>query len=481
MSNTERNPFLEGNFAPIREENQSENLEVVGELPAEINGCFVRNGPNSQFDPIGKYHWFDGDGMLHATEIENGRASYRNRWIRTEGFEKEREAGKALWTGFAELGDPKSPDGNPFKNLANTALVYHGNRALALWEAGAPYQFSLPSLDTVGLHDFEGRLTHPFTAHPRVDARTGEMMTFGYSPFPPYVRYSVVNPAGELVHTTEIDLDVPVMIHDMVITEHYSVIFDFPFTFRLDRIAKGEAPFKFEFDRPARFGFLPRHGDGKQIRWIETPPCYMFHATNAYEEDDDIVIVGSRLAYTTALAGGERPKELAPGEDGQGRMHRWRFNLNSGVVKEEPLDDTPSDFARVADALVGRKNRYSYNALFEPGQDGGVGDVPLFAGLARYDLDRGTKETHLHGPGRFGGEGVYVARPGSQDDGDGWVMTYVHDEREGTDELVVIDVQDFEAPPLARIQIPTRIPYGFHAGWFPAEQLRSQQYSSASG
>jgi carotenoid cleavage dioxygenase len=131
---TETSPFLSGNFAPVHEETQLEELQVIGELPPDLNGIFIRVGPNPQFDPVGRYHWFDGDGMVHGVRIKDGKASYRNRWVQTDGFLKEREEGRSLWTGFNEPLRLDNPHG-PFKNAANTAMVWHDGKLLALWEA----------------------------------------------------------------------------------------------------------------------------------------------------------------------------------------------------------------------------------------------------------------------------------------------------------------------------------------------------------
>ena len=93
-------PFLQNNFTPVHDEIVADDLEVIGSLPAGLNGMFLRNGPNPQFPPQGRYHWFDGDGMIHGVHLRDGRASYRNRFVRTRGFEIERREGKAIWTGL---------------------------------------------------------------------------------------------------------------------------------------------------------------------------------------------------------------------------------------------------------------------------------------------------------------------------------------------------------------------------------------------
>jgi carotenoid cleavage dioxygenase len=166
-------PFLEGNFAPVREEVEREDLPVIGELPTGLEGMFVRTGPNPQFDVIKGYHWFGGDGMLHGVRVKGGKASYRNRYVQTWGYKKEREAGRALWG--SGLGAPEfdNPHGTGRGNTGNTALVWHDGKLMTLWEGGDPHIVKLPGLETPGTYDYNGKLMHAFTAHPKVDERTG--------------------------------------------------------------------------------------------------------------------------------------------------------------------------------------------------------------------------------------------------------------------------------------------------------------------
>jgi carotenoid cleavage dioxygenase len=455
-------PFLQGNFAPIRKENEFEELEVIGEIPRALDGLFLRNGPNPQFDPPGAYHWFDGDGMLHGTRLRDGKAAYRSRWIRTAGFEKERAAGRAIWGGLFEPPQFDNPDG-AFKNTGNTALVHHAGELLALWEGGPPHRIALPSLDTLGLQDYGGRLTCPFTAHPKVDAASGEMMFFGYSPVPPYCTYGVVSASGELLRLEPLELEAAVMMHDMAITENHSIIMDLPLLFDLEAALEGGAPLRFDRERPARWGILPRHGGNADVRWFESPACYVFHTSNAYEEGDEIVLLGCRMEHTDVLI-----DEGAQEDSNNARMHRWRFDLTTGGVKEESLDDDATDFPRVNESRLGRPNRYSWNARFERKPSGAV---PLFEGINRYDQQSGAIQRHDHGAGRFGGEAVFAPRPGASREDDGWVMTYVHDEGAGSDELLILDARDLEAGPVARVRIPVRIPYGFHATWVDGTRI----------
>jgi len=463
MTTTTLNPYLEGNFAPVRQEITADALRVIGELPPDLSGMFVRNGANPQFSPIGSYHWFDGDGMLHGVQIRNGQASYCNRYVRTKGFQIERDAGHAIWTGLIEPPQPDNPHG-PYKNTANTALVWHAGQLMALWEAGEPHAIKLPELETIGPYTYSGKLSSAFTAHPKVDPVTGEMMFFGYSLFaPPFLQYSVVSATGELLRTVPIDLPVGVMMHDFAITEHYTIFMDLPMTFRPERIQRGEPAFKFEQESASRFGIVPRHGDNSTIRWFESSTCFVPHTLNAYEEGSEVVLIACRMKNSGLLEPAAEPSS-DPDENIR-PLYEWRFNLSSGTVREQVLDDISSEFPRVNEQLLGRKTRYGYAAKIANNP------VLLFDGVIKYDFSSGKSQVQEFGQGRYGGDLVFVPRPGATIEDDGWLVTCVHDEGSGSSELVVMNAQDVTAEPIARVLIPQRVPYGFHSIWISEEQM----------
>lgn len=451
-------PFLKGNFAPVHDEITAESLTVIGHLPDGLAGMYVRNGPNPQFAPRGRYHWFDGDGMLHGVHLRDGKASYRNRYIRTRGFETERKAGRALYTGLAEPPNFKEmlSGGELYKNAANTALVWHNDRLLALWEAGPPHEIELPDLSTLGPYTFEKKLRHPFTAHPKIDPETGEMLFFGYSPIPPYLMYSVADAEGRIKSTTPVKLPRPVMMHDFAITKNYSIFMDLPETFTL---GKGGAPmFQFQPELGARFGILPRYAAGAEIRWFEALPCFIFHTLNAFEDEKQVTLIACRMETFPDIL--SRHDDEAVWNDslaGAPQLYRWRFDLDSGQTHEEALDDFHVDFPRINDSGLGRPTRFGYTMAADMQR------------LAKYDLTTGTRIDHTFAPRRFAGEGVFVPRPDSTAEDDGWILTYVFDSDAGTSELVVLDAHQFDAPPIARVLIPVRIPFGFH-GTFVAEE-----------
>ena len=229
------NFFLDGNFSPVDQERDTEEMEVIGIIPTDLQGHFLRVGPNPVYVFSEEaYHTFDGDGMIHAIEFRNGKARYRNRFIENEGFKLEQERGDWVYKGMKSLMDPtpsRIPEGAPSsKNLANTAFTYHNNTLYALHEPSQPTIISLPDLDTQGPTDFDGKLTHPFTAHPKIDKKSGEMIAYGYSFQAPFVSYSVIDQHGDLVHTTPITIPRSIFMHDFAVTEKYTLFLDFPIT-----------------------------------------------------------------------------------------------------------------------------------------------------------------------------------------------------------------------------------------------------------
>ncbi len=450
------NPYLSGNFAPVSQEITADSLTVVGEIPENLTGMFLRNGPNPQFSPRGQYHWFDGDGMIHGVEIKDGQASYRNRYVQTPGYQLEKEANKPLWTGLLEPPQMDNPYGVS-KNTANTALVYHSDRLLALWEGGEPHALTVPDLNTLEAYNFDGKLVSPFTAHPKIDPITGEMIFFGYSiAQPPYLQYGIVSPQGELLKTVPIDLPIGVMMHDFAITENYTIFLDLPLTFRPERAQKGQHPLQFENNTPSRFGIIPRQGNNEDVRWFESDPCYIFHSLNAYEEGEEIILIACRMNGTTVL--GEAMDKNQ--ETDIPRLHEWRFNLGTGEVKDKQLCDLPSEFPRINEQYTGRKTRYGYS--------GKMADSPLpkFDGIIQHDFEKGGFEIHHFGTHKYGGEAVFAPNPNAKNAEEGWLLTFVHDEDSNTSELIIVDAQDFTLSPLAKIKITQRVPYGFHGMWY---------------
>ena len=456
---SEVNPFLQGNFAPWRMEGDADDLDVVGEIPRDLQGTYYRNGPNAAYEPAGRYHWFDGDGMIHALHFENGRVSYRNRYVKSDGLVEERRAGKALFPGLLSLSATEAPR---FKVTANTNIVWHGGKLLALVESSLPTELVPCTLETIGLYDFAGRLTGAMTAHPKMDPETGEMLFFGYSPFPPYLQYHVADAAGALVKSEAIDVPWPSMIHDFAITRDHVIFILCPIVFSFENVDRVGSVFSWEPERGTRLGVMPRSGGSSDVRWFETDSCYVFHPLNAYEQGDEIVLDVARyeqllfMAPTAARDPAWRGKNVA-------KLHRWRIDRARGGVRSEPLDDGDGEFPRIDDRRLGRKHRFGY--LAATGPEGNDTLHPVFTAIRKYDLERGTIETRPLGRGNGASEPLFVPRRQGGAEDDGYVLTLTYDQVKNASELLVLDARNITAEPLARVPLPHRVPYGFHGNW----------------
>jgi carotenoid cleavage dioxygenase len=426
--------FQRDNYAPVTDELTEFDLPVEGAIPAELDGWYLRNGPNPRQATA---HWFTGDGMIHGVRLEGGRAAwYRNRWVRTDSFKEDLPLYNADGTRNLRAG------------TANTHLVNHAGKTLALVESSLPYEIT-NDLETVGAYDFGGKLVDSMTAHPKICPTTGEMHFFGYGNiFEPHVTYHRADANGELTINRPLDVKALTMMHDFALTAEHVVFMDLPLVFNLDVAMKrdGDMPYRWDDNYGARLGVLRRDDPYGAVRWFEIEPCYVFHVANAYDRGNSIVLQAVRYPELWRDSGGFET---------DGVLWTWTIDLQTGTVTERQLDDRAVEFPRIDDRLATMPARYAVS----------VGD----GGLVRYDLSTGDAVEHAFGtaesPGRPG-EAVFVpSTAGPADESSGWYIGYVYDPvRDGSD-LVIIDASDFAAQPVARINLPQRVPFGFHGNW----------------
>jgi carotenoid cleavage dioxygenase len=437
---TPRTPwFLSGNYAPVREELTAFDLPVEGALPPELTGLYVRNGSNPKSGVAG--HWFFGDGMVHGVRIENGRAAwYRNRFVQTTKYVKGLDA-----MDLESILDPTA-------SAANTHVIGHAGRILALEEGHLPYALT-SELDTIGPDDYEGKLTTAFTAHPKLCPETGELHFFGYGAMPPYLTYHVLDAQGRLVHSAPITVAKPTMMHDFMITRDHAIFMDLPVVLDMDRMSRGEPPIGWDDTYGARIGIVPRCGTDADIRWFEIDPCYVFHPMNAYVDGNTVVCDVGRHESMWRTSMEDFPPSY---------LWRWTFDLDTGRVTETQLDDVSHGFPRVDDRAVGLRHRYGWAAAPRPGSEGDFNSPGV---IVKYDLDRGGSTHHDLGPSAHPGEFVFVEASEASAQDEGWAMGFVYDDATDSSDLVVLDATDLAAPPVARVKLPQRVPFGFHGSW----------------
>ncbi len=469
------NPYLHGVYAPTLDEMSVEDLPVVGELPADLVGAYFRNGPNPVHPPKNRYHPFDGDGMVHGVYFRDGRVAYRNRYVQTEAFIREAQDGKSVSPGVM---GPFDYSVSPFgiKDTSNTDLFWYNGDIMTLWyNAGHPYRLDSQTLETKGFYDLQGRDHRRMSAHSKVDWSTGELLFFDYGDEPPYMTYGVADAAGRLLHEVAIDLPGPRLPHDIGFTTHYAILHDLPFFHDIDVLRQHKVRvLTFHRDIPTRFGVIPRRGQGGEVRWFECEPCYILHVTNCWEEGDWVVMDGCRSVNPMP--------DAQPGEGELAHMlaymrleanaYRWRFNMVTGEVREGDIDTLNTEFNKSNPMFHGVRSKYSYHQRIPLLHEGG--HTLRFTGLVKYNNDTGQHTQWEYGPGVFGSEAVFAPKPGasrSSAEDDGYVITLVTDSNTWRSECLVFAATDITTGPVARVQMPHRVPYGFHATWARGEDL----------
>ncbi|WP_028937848.1 carotenoid oxygenase family protein [Pseudonocardia spinosispora] len=486
------NLFLTGNFAPATREETITTLSVTGRIPDHLDGRYLRIGPNPvmEVDPD-TYNWFSlyGDGMVHGVRLRDGKAEwYRNRWVRTPDVARA-------------LGErPSRPNHRAGNHMiaANTNVIGHAGRTLALIEGGtAGYELG-EELETLGECDFDGTLTGGYTGHPKRDPVTGELHAVSYRNLGRDVaQYSVIGVDGRVRGTVDFDVPGKPVLHDIALTENYVLFFDVPLVFdrpaavsmvvpdwmprsaqlvlssllgkvsmpesvagRLmsrDRVgATNDYPFTWDASHPSRIGVLPRDGVDAGVRWFDIEPCYVFHTLNAYEENGSIVCDAVRLQGYD----GDAKYDIRDAFDSASpTLHRWVVDLASGKVRESGIDDQVQEFPGVDPRLLGRRHRYGYTTA------GTVNLDPTREqdAILRHDMEQNRTTTHSLPRHHRAGEFSFVPTSVDGAENDGVLMGFVYDETTGLSNLTLLDAATME--PMATVRLPARVPFGFHGNW----------------
>ncbi len=445
-------PFVVGIHEPMRSELTLEDLAVTGTIPAGLAGRYLKMGANPLHpDKLGS-HWFLGDGMVHGIAIEDGKAVwYRNRWIRS------REAAATL--------GPAAPGPRRGRNdTVNTNVVEFGGRAFALVEAGSfPVELS-PDLEEQRYNPFDGTLAGSFTGHPHYDPITAEHHAIAYDgSIWDAVRHVVVSQHGKVVRDVAIPVQHGPCIHDCAFTARYAIVLDLPVTFSMRAVLAGHVfPFRWNAAHPARIGLLPRTGGANEMIWCDLDPCFVFHAANAYDREDGCVVLDV-IAYDTMFDSG------GSGLDALGRFERWTVSPETRRVERRVIDGTPQEFPRIDERRFGRAHRYAYSVSVPPdGNTQLVGATEVY----KHDMQTGERRVHDFGPACVPGEFVFVPDGIAAGEDEGWLVGLVIDRETDTTDLTILDARSIEAPPVAIVHLPHRIPPGFHGNWFPAREPR---------
>jgi len=461
-------PNLVGGFAPLQMECDAPDLVVEGEVPLDLNGTFFRNGPNPQFAPRGDHHWFGGDGMVHAFHVENGRVSYKNRWPRTVKWKLEHESGKALFSAFNPMDTDPSVAGVETDGVANTNIVWHGGKLLALEEGHAPFELDPETLESKGAWTFDGKLKGPMTAHPKMDPETGEMLFFGYNAdgmISENMSFHVVDKDGNLTRSEWFKAPYAAMVHDFITTRDHVIFPIMPLTGSLERAMSGGPVYAWEPEKGVHIGIMPRSGTVDDIRWFKGDPAYVFHPMNAYSEGDKVIcdVCEYEEAPLFPHLDGSKPDP----DKANARLKRWTFDLgnNTDDYKIEQLDDTVCEFARLDDRYAGLNYRHGYFAC-NGGLDSKSGG---FNAIGHIDHHTGKVSRFDMGAQFATSEPVFVPRNSTAPEGQGYLVANVYDAQIDKTHLCILDAENVSAGPIGKAMMDHRVPYGFHGNWKPLD------------
>ena len=468
-------------YASLKQEFDYWIDEVEGTLPPNLSGTLFRNGPGLlDIDGQRIHHPFDGDGMICAIAFQDGKAHFRNRYVRTEGYLAEQKAGKILYRGVFGTQKPGGWLNNAFdfrlKNIANTNVIYWGDRLLALWEAAEPHRLDPATLETLGLDHLDGLLQPgaAFSAHPRIDPASVQdagspcLVNFAIKPgLSSKIAIYEISPAGKLLREYSTIVPGFCFIHDFVITPHYCIFFQNPvnfnpFPFVLGLRSAGEC-ISFQPEQKTRVIVVPRSQspDSKPVTF-EVAAGFVFHHANAFEENGNLII--DSICYETLPS-------VEPNADfrqvdfdalSPGQMWRFHFNLQTGEVQRQILLERCCEFPTMHPQRVGHSYRYVYMAA----ADAPTGNAPNQA-IVKLDLETCQQQLWSAAPKGFMSEPIFVPQPGGSNEDDGWLLAMVFDAERDRSYVAVLDASNVDREPIAKLHLKHHVPYGLHGSFTP--------------
>ncbi|KAF7194380.1 Lignostilbene-alpha,beta-dioxygenase isozyme I [Pseudocercospora fuligena] len=472
---------------PSRFEGEVSNLEIQGSIPNEINGTFFRVQPDPQFPPfIEDDPWFNGDGNVSAFRIENGKVHFKQRYVRTEKFVRERKAGRALLGKYRN----KYTDAVEFKvrSTANTNIFYFNGKLLACKEDSPPYTMDPRTLETVGLEDFDGQLPCcTFTAHPKLCPDTGELVCMGYEAMgdgTPDVCYYTFDAKGKIIDTVWMVCPVLGMIHDFAVTKNWVLFPVIPQTCDLERMKAGGEHWQWSPDVPFYIGVLPRKGaKGTDVKWYRAPNSFPGHTCNAFEDEHGLLTFDLPLCPVNGFPwwpdkDGSAPKHT----EIYSAMHRFVIDPQSkdlDITPTEVLLDQNCEFPRVDERYSTHRHRHAFVCLLDPHLDSDMGTImarmggghPVYNALGHIDLHTKNLEKYFPGPTHLVQEPIFIERASDAEEGDGWLAMLVNNYATMLSELHIVDTRDLSRAQ-AVVLLPLKLRAGLHGNWVSGQELQ---------
>jgi carotenoid cleavage dioxygenase-like enzyme len=460
------NKFLNGPFAPWNEESAGYDLPVIGRIPEDLAGALFRVTGNPRFQPrnLDRYHWWEGDGMVAALYIRDGKVAFRTSWVVTDSMKIETEAGEALYGGFVNGGTrAKLPANAPeVKNLANINAGIFDDHLLVYYEGGLPSALNPETLETLGAYDFHGGIDVLCTAHFKIDPATGDMLFFaaiGNS----ITWYRSDVRTGRIVDSHTFDVGLPVLMHDFTVSDNYAIFFVAPNMLRFDRSAKGQPGVVWDeslLPHGTQIVMMDRRTHA--VTWYEAGGMFApTHFFNAYERGDEVIINVHRISRLGNPI--DTPNTPVSSHEWFPPAYSWQWTVNTRTraVSDRRVSGIAGEFPKINDDYTGKDHRYGYFATTRS-----LSTQTMTDGMAKHDYVRDNTVV-IEGPDGLTNpsEPVFVSRKHPVAEDDGYLLSLWWNPANGLSELLIHDATGFGAEPLARAQLPVRIPFGFHGNW----------------
>lgn len=467
-------PTCHGGLENLDEEFDYGIDEFEGEIPLDLRGTFIRNGPGRQkIGGVPYGHWFDGDGMLSVFSIADGKVRFRNSYVKTPKYLDETAAQKVLYRGFGT----QIPGGwmnNAFKlpaNPANTSIIYHGGRLLALNEGGLPWEVDPTDLETLGEFDYHGELIgRTFSAHGKVHPDSGDYVNFGSGTVQkgiglpkPCLNLFRIDSRGRIVASNRAVIDRFPFCHDFALSDHYGVFFIGSIVFgKMGKFFLGTKSISDLIDFDDALPMKIVVVDLKTlnvVRQFETDPGAIIHFGNAFEQGDEIVVDGMYAGEFEA--NGTLSDVFNPAAKfGGGTYNRYRLNLKTGAVDCERFSTIQAEFPTFNPRIAGKKHAVTYTACSIPN-----GADSFFNGFQRIDFE-GNSELVTLPPGFYGSEPVFAAKQDARSEDDGYLLEVVYNAFTHRSELQILRAQD-PSDLIGRLHLRHHLPHQFHGLFVP--------------
>jgi len=481
-------PFHSGFNAPLRFEADIHDCEVEGRIPEELDGSFYRTCIDRRYPQrLANDIPYNADGMIDLFRFHNGHVDFRTRYIRTPRYVAERAARRALFGVYRNRYTNDPSVANVSMNTGNTTPVVHAGKLYCLKESSPPMLLDPHSLRTFGEYDFEGRLeAQTFTAHPKIDPVSGEMIGFAYEAMGDAtddLALQFFDPDGRLKREVWLKAPLASMMHDFAITQQHVILPTTAMVTSLERLEQGLNHWAYDRNVPAWVGILPRDGEAKDIRWFKGPHdrAMLIHATNARTE-------GNKVILDAPVARGNFNPQF-PNLDGsafddearRNTIRRWTFDLSKSgddAWQEEILfpEIKPTSFSRMDDRYLTLPFRHSYTLLADPTlpfDESRGGNLRGRINNVWYRLDHHSLRVDRFFAGETHGlhEPQFVPRRHDAPEGDGYLIGVANDYAESKSELLIADAQNLAEGPIARVKLPFRLHMQVHGWWASSRDL----------